>query len=473
MENCSASFYLAKHDLVLFTNVIVPLLAVLALSVVAGCVCGTFSCWRCSYKVVAVMSTGVVIKLALIPDVKDEIFDRSRVQNEEEVQGRGLEVQEGSGEIQEGSGEVQEGSGEVQEGSGEVQEGIGEVQEGSGEVQEGIGEVQEGSGEVQRCDEETQVGHDGVAQEEMNTLVNRLYNTRRRIRKYFLGQQERTVFFKTDYGHKKISFWVLPFAPPCLLALAMLLVMSYGSVFITSEWTIARNCSERNAFGAMVTCYRGFDPCPPLNCTAWNELGIDENLFCMSISFNLFTPLERFVSLLAVQAALMQLFGCIVNKGCCLPFRYPPCRYTTICILDFAFIILVSCVTVYIGATTSDPEEAFQNLILPFVHLIFVSVAEFLVLFVFAALMWLIELQEENVNAKELFCPCVGRKGRRTRARNVIRPTNEDDGAVNYNSQASASSEGISRSRPLSTSRNSHNTGSVTIMMELQGLGRS
>ena len=412
------------------------------------------------------MSTGVVIKLALIPDVKDEIFDQSRVQNEDEVQGKGLEVQEGSADVQVGSGEVQVGSGEVQEGSGEVQEG-------SGDVQEGTGEVQEESGDVQRGDEEAQVGHDGVAQEEMNSLVNRLYNTRRRIRKYFLGQQERTVFFKTDYGHKKISFWVLPFAPPCLLALAMLLLMSYGSVFITSEWTITKSCNETNAFGAMVTCYRGFDPCPPLNCTAWNELGIEENLFCMSISFNLLTPLERFVSLLAVQAALMQLFGCIVNKGCCLPFRYPPCRYTTICILDFAFIILVSCVTVYVGAMASDPEEAFKTFILPFVHLIFVSVAEFLVLFVFAALMWLIELQEENVMAMELFCPCVERKGRQTRARNAICPTNAGDDAINYNSWASVSSEEIKCSRPLNSSSDAQNTGSVTIMMELQGLARS
>ena len=99
-------------------------------------------------------------------------------------------------------------------------------------------------------------------------------------------------------------------------------------------------------------------------------------------------PLMNFVSIYAVQAALMQLFTCIVNKGCCLPFRYPPCHYTTICIMNFVFTILAFVLAVAALVTVLQVETIFQNLVIPLTHLVFVLVSVCTIQLTLAASMW-------------------------------------------------------------------------------------
>ena len=233
------------------------------------------------------------------------------------------------------------------------------------------------------------------------------------------------VFFQTYSGCKTLHFWVDPFILPFILGSGMLLVMSYGAVFITSHWKITRNCNNSNEFGIRMSCYR-LNLCPPVNCATWNnrsawinnatwnnsanwmENQSSENLFCLSLSPDVVNTLVNFVSIYAVQVALMQLFACIVNKGCCLPFRYPPCRYTTICIMNFVFFILVLALTVAAWATVLQGGTIFQTLAIPLFHLLFVLLSVCAIQSTLAASMWLTgpKETEEKQKLKDLFCFC-------------------------------------------------------------------
>ena len=376
--NCSV-FYLPEHDTTLITSVIVPILTAVAVLVVVACGCGAFGCFKWSYKMTALVSLGVVTKLALIPDITDKVCmndEQLRKFQEEISQGEGRNWQDQFNKRRDMRGVIR------------------------GNVRNRHSKSDTGNRNPTHAD--TQEG----------TLEVNPQGERRieRIRRYFRQQQEQTVFFETYSGKERLYFWVLPFAPPFFLALGMVLILSYVSVFITDQWEVSKVCTDRNAVGIVRTCYRGFNACPPVNCTTWNNLGMDENLFCFTEVFDLFNPLERFVSLLTVQVTVLQFFACVVNRGCCMPFKYPPCRYTCICVLDFGFIMVVSAVMVYLGVTQSDKEETFANLIVPFLHLVFVSVTEWLVLFVFACLTWMIQPFNREVSLKEVFWPCGKRR---------------------------------------------------------------
>ena len=286
MADCSDGIYLSEGGQTLFEKHFLPLVIVLPVSVVIGCSFGILGIFKCSYKVIALMSTGVVTKLALIPDVDDD------VEKEEKKKG---------------------------------------------------------------C-----------------------------------LQKKKSIVFKTPNGPVDKAYGVFPVAPMCFLSLAPLLILAYASVLITAQWKFTTKCIDVLPGEGSLTHYNGLHRCPPVNCTAWNDSKMNEVLIRISNStaFDPFNPLERFVSLLAVQVAVLQFFACIINKGCHSRLSYPPCRYTIICVFDFLFVLVVSGVTAYIGTTQIDRHTTFQSLTIPFIHLIFVSIAECLVLFVFVCLLW-------------------------------------------------------------------------------------
>ena len=495
MSNCSEEgLYLNEEGTTLLLIVPIVILGITAISVIAGCVCGCFGwCW--CYEVIASMSTGVVIKLALVPDVDDVILEQKcgegttvTVQGEESTrvtvqgkEGSRITIQGGEGTTvtvqgEEGIGvtiKVGEGTTvtvqagkhttvDVQDGEnpletvgvrrgkaikvvGTTVAGVGatvieEDGEGTGvtvkarggsavtvqgregtavTVQGGEGiavTVQggEGTAVTVQAGEGTAVtvkAGEGTAitlQDGVNTPKTvharkgktiKVVGTTvtKKSQSYCRICLKETVFFQTYSGHKMLHFWVNPFTLPFLLGSGMLLVMSYGAVFITSHWKITKNCNNScNEFGIRMSCYR-LNLCPPVNCTTWNnrsawinnnvtlknnttwnncanwmENQSGENLFCLSLSPDLITTLVNFVSIYAVQVALMQLFACIVNKGCCLPFRYPPCRYTTICIMNSVLGISVLALTVAAWVTVFQGGTIFQTLAIPLFHLLFV-----------------------------------------------------------------------------------------------------
>jgi hypothetical protein len=307
----------------LFDKYFLGLLIALLVCVVLGCVLGLFGLCKCSYKVVALMATGVVIKLALIPDVEDDLV--------EEKQPEGTNA-EGNSDMQSNHE------------SGET-------------AQNGTPDQNFQNGTVDETDQ--------------------------------LCKHKDRVAFTTGSGSPGEPYIVHRCAPVFLLPLAALLIAAYASVIITAQWTITTKCPIVGTDNDSSICYSGLCN-PPVDCAVWKNVGMQAELICVanSTAFDPFNPLERFVSLLAVQVAVLQFFACIINKGCCIKgCRDPPTRYSAICALDLLFILLVSGATAYVWTTQTDREDTFEKLTIPFTHLIAVSLAECLILSAFASLL--------------------------------------------------------------------------------------
>ena len=298
MACCTESFYLSEGS-PLFCRSFGWLLVALAGALLVSFVVGLVGCSKKCYRIIALMSTGVVSKLALIPDVEDDVSDS---ESEEDA---------------------------------------------------------EDSGET---------------------------NTRRKIcqwiKKALNRQQHRTISFKTCDGTKDVKYWVFPWVPMLLLPAALVLILAYVTVFITTQWTLTTECSDDQSGNATALYFNGLAFCPPVNCSAWDNSG-ELIRVPSSSAFDPFNPLERFVSLLAVQVAVLQFLACVVNKGCCGKLKHPPCRYTLICIGDVVFVVIVITATIVIGTRQIDRADTFEKLTIPFVHLIFVSFAECMVLSIF------------------------------------------------------------------------------------------
>ena len=316
----------------LFDKYFLGLLIALLVCVVLGCVLGLFGLCKCSYKVVALMATGVVIKLALIPDVEDDLM----------------------------------------EGNSDKQ---------SNHESEATAQIRT------QWDQNSQNGT--VDETETHSKRNHIMSSVKQSLKVKLFKHKDRVVFTTGGGSSGEPYHVRPFAPVLLIPLAALLIAAYASVIITAQWTITTRCPIAGTDNDSSICYYGHHN-PPVDCVAWKNAGMQAELICVanSTAFDPFNPLERFVSLLAVQVAVLQFFACIINKGCCIKgCRDPPTRYSAICALDLLFILLVSGATAYVWTTQTDREDTFEKLTIPFTHLIAVSLAECLILSAFASLL--------------------------------------------------------------------------------------
>ena len=307
----------------LFHKYFLALSIALPVCVVLGCVLGLFGLCKCSYKVVALMATGVVIKLALIPDVEDDLVEKKQPEGTNDEGNSDMQSNHESGET----------------------------------AQNGTPDQNFQNGTVDETDQ--------------------------------LCKHKDRVAFTTGSGSPGEPYIVHRCAPVFLLPLAALLIAAYASVIITAQWTITTRCPIVGTDNDSSICYSGLCN-PPVDCAAWKNAGMQDELICVanSTAFDPFNPLERFVSLLAVQVAVLQFFACIINKGCCIKgCRDPPTRYSAICALDLLFILLVSFATGYVWRTQTDREDTFEKLTIPFTHLIAVSLAECLILFVFTCLL--------------------------------------------------------------------------------------
>ena len=309
--------------------------------IVLGCVLGLFGLCKCSYKVVALMATGVVIKLALIPDVEDDLVEEKQLE----------------GTNAEGNSDIESNH------------------ESGATAQNGTPDQNSQNGTVDKT--------------ETHSKCNDIMSSVEQSLKDQLFKHKDRVVFTTGSGSSGEPYLVRPFAPVLLIPLAALLIAAYASVIITAQWTITTRCPIVGMDNDSSICYSGFHN-PPVDCVAWKNAGMQAELICVanSTAFDPFNPLERFVSLLAVQVAVLQFFTCIINKGCCIkPCRDPPTRYSAICALDLVFILLVSGAMAYVWTTQTDREDTFEKLTIPFTHLIAVSLAECLILSAFASLL--------------------------------------------------------------------------------------
>ena len=337
----------------LFDKYFLALSIALPVCVVFGFVFGLLGLCKCSYKVVALMATGVVIKLALIPDVEDDLV--------EEKQPEGTNA---------------EGNSDTQSNNDPQTTAHNETQDHSSQ-----------NGTVDETETRTQHNTSSVRQ----SLIDNV--------NLFKHKDVDKVVFTTGRDSSGEPYLVRPFAPVLLIPLAAFLIAAYASVIITAQWTITTKCPIAGTDNDSSICYSGLHN-PPVDCAAWKNVGMQAELICVanSTAFDPFNPLERFVSLLAVQVAVLQFFACIINKGCCnikcrevcrIKCRDPPIRYSVICGLDLVFVLLVSLTTALLwrAQTESDSKDTFEKLIIPFIHLIAVSLAECLILFVFTCLL--------------------------------------------------------------------------------------
>ena len=169
------------------------------------------------------------------------------------------------------------------------------------------------------------------------------------------------VFFTAESNSSKERYWMHPCFATYQFAVAMLLILTYGSVYVTSQWEFTTQCRERNIANAPKTCYYKFEECPPVNCTLWEESGIEGKFLCITAAPDPYTPLERFVSLLAVQVAILKVFATILNRGC--PIR-PITRYCGLCLCNAGFVAVLIVVTSVVGTveiTRADRETILPN----------------------------------------------------------------------------------------------------------------
>ena len=196
------------------------------------------------------------------------------------------------------------------------------------------------------------------------------------------------VFFKTSGkgGEERRYKFKIGFAA-VFIPLGVSLVLAYASVFVTSQWESTTECEETNTFNLPKTCYRDFQGCPPVNCTLWNKLGRTDNLLCYSLSFDIFTPLANFVGLIGSQVVLIEFFFWFANEGC--PME-PFCRYFfVICGNIVVLAILIILVIIFGTIPGTDPVQVFVSFVIPFVHLILVTLLETVFLAAFVTTMWM------------------------------------------------------------------------------------
>ena len=211
----------------------------------------------------------------------------------------------------------------------------------------------------------------------------------------------KVVFFTAESNSSKERYWMHPCFATYQFAVAMLQILTYGSVYVTSQWEFTTQCRERNIANAPKTCYYKFEECPPVNCTLWEESGIEGKLLCISAAPDPYTPLERFVSLLAVQAAVLKVFATILNRGC--PIR-PITRYCGLCLCNAGFVAVLIVVTSVVGTveiTRADRETTFAELTIPFFHMMAVAASETSALFIVVFMMWIVGPEDYDTTRKK------------------------------------------------------------------------
>ena len=170
---------------------------------------------------------------------------------------------------------------------------------------------------------------------------------------------------------------------------AVALVLAYTSVFITSLLELSEDCQDANSVNSPKNCYTDINNCPPLDCDLWKKLGQNSTLMlvCVSYTPNLFSPLERFVSLLAVQVALLSFYSCCCNRGCRVGTC---CRYCCMSLCNLFFLVVLGAIItlVWTGIIPGlERNKAFVNMVVPFIHLLFVSLVESYILLVFVLIL--------------------------------------------------------------------------------------
>ena len=209
----------------------------------------------------------------------------------------------------------------------------------------------------------------------------------------------KVVFFTAESNSSKERYWMHPCFATYLFAVAMLLFLVCGSIYVTSQWEFTTQCRERNIASVPKTCYYKLKECPPVNCTLWEESGIEGKLLCISAAPNLYTPLERFVSLLAVQVVVLQVFITILNRGC--PIR-PITRYCGLCLFNAGFVaVLIVHVVGTVEITRADRETTFVELTIPTFHMMAVAATATSMLFIVVFMMWIVGPEDYDTTRKK------------------------------------------------------------------------
>ena len=164
---------------------------------------------------------------------------------------------------------------------------------------------------------------------------------------------------------------------PLFLATSGVLFFAYVSVFVTSQWELTDECTDKNLLNVTRVCHLFLSVCPPVNCTRWNELGRRDTLICFSFNPDFFNPLEKFVSLLAVQATVLQGAAVVVNRGWGCKAKG---RFCAIYIFYTAFLVALVSASIAVYLAAGDFETRYAEVSIPLAQFMFVSVAEAAVL---------------------------------------------------------------------------------------------
>ena len=190
--------------------------------------------------------------------------------------------------------------------------------------------------------------------------------------------------------------------PVMAFPMAVVLITCYVSIFVTAEWHQTDTCGDTDSVTEQQkVCFYIPECSNTINCTAWRQAGRTERIICRSLSLDIFEPLIKFVSLLAVQVTVMTCGILLFNRGC-------PCagdstwkRYLGVCLFDLAFVVLLFVVGIYLlvdGINRGDVGEVFIRYIIPIGHMAFVSIAETLFLFVFTVMLFLGPIFSERID---------------------------------------------------------------------------
>ena len=190
--------------------------------------------------------------------------------------------------------------------------------------------------------------------------------------------------------------------PVMAFPMAIVLITCYVSIFVTAQWHQTDTCGDTDSVTEeQKVCFYIPECSNTINCTAWKLAGRTEKIICRSLSLDIFEPLIKFVSLLAVQVTIMTCGILLFNRGC-------PCvgdntwkRYLGVCLFDLAFVGLLFGIGIYLlvdGINRGDVGEVFIRYIIPIGHMVFVSIAETLFLFVFTVMLFLGPIFSERID---------------------------------------------------------------------------
>lgn len=180
---------------------------------------------------------------------------------------------------------------------------------------------------------------------------------------------------------------------PLFLATSGVLFFAYVSVFVTSQWELTDECTDKNLLNVTRVCHLFLSVCPPVNCTRWNELGRRDTLICFSFNPDFFNPLEKFVSLLAVQATVLQGAAVVVNRGWGCKAKG---RFCAIYIFYTAFLVALVSASIAVYLAAGDFETRYAEVSIPLAQFMFVSVAEAAVLGGFICSLFLSSIHKEE-----------------------------------------------------------------------------